>query len=104
MRASISVSSIRSGLVVPEGDIVNILMASWPLGWGGAVFRAVLEVDLIRLATLDLLETLVLLEALILLEILDLLKTLDLLIVLVVGILTTITSLVVIVINNKECD
>ena len=98
MGASISVSSIRSGLAVPGDDVAGISTASWPLGGGGAAFRAVLEMELVRLATLDLLEALALLETL------DLLKILGLLIVLAAGALAAAAPLVVIVIGGEGRD
>ena len=66
--ASRSVSSIRSGVLVPWDGVACTSTASSLLGSAGAVLHAALRVDLVRLAFLALLEAL--------LEILGLLEAL----------------------------
>ena len=67
LRASISVSSMRSGLAVPGDDVACTSAASAEVG---AVLWAGLAVVLVPLADLDLLEALALLEVLDRLEVL----------------------------------
>ena len=54
-RVSISVSSMIFGLMVPDEDVAGISL-SWSLGGSDTPLRVELKVDLVRLATMDLLE------------------------------------------------
>ena len=90
--ASISVSSMRSGLTVPGEGVAGTNMSSWSLGGSGTALRAELEGDLVRLAALDLLGTFGLLGAL------------DLLEALAAGVLDALESLVAMAIGAEGCN